>query len=115
MARLLRVNVGPILDPETGRSVVLMAGTSVPAWAADLITNPKAFDDEDGDGGVAEPDLSDSGADDGVTPSQSDPPPRSGKGSGLDAWLAYAETLGIEVPDNASRDDVINAVDNAPA
>lgn len=40
-----------------------------------------------------------------------DEPPRSGKGSGLDAWVAYAESLGIEVPEDASRDDVIDLVD----
>lgn len=38
-------------------------------------------------------------------------PPRTGKGSGLKAWLVYAEQVGAEVPEGASRDDVIAAVD----
>lgn len=38
-------------------------------------------------------------------------PPRSGKGSGLDAWVTYANSLGLEVEDDASRDDVIALVD----
>lgn len=38
-------------------------------------------------------------------------PPRSGKGSGLPAWKAYAESLGLEVPGDAQRDDVMTLVD----
>lgn len=38
-------------------------------------------------------------------------PPRSGRGSGLDAWVAYAEGVGIDIPEGASRDDVIALVD----
>lgn len=40
-------------------------------------------------------------------------PPRGGPGSGADAWAAYAEIKGIKVPDDASRDDIIAAVDAA--
>ena len=38
-------------------------------------------------------------------------PPRTGRGSGLAAWSAYAASLGVEVPEGASRDDVIAAVE----
>ena len=38
-------------------------------------------------------------------------PPRSGRGSGLDAWLDYAMTVGLNVPEGATRDDVIELVD----
>ncbi len=38
-------------------------------------------------------------------------PPRSGRGSGLEAWKAHAEKLGIQVSDSADRDDVMAAVD----
>lgn len=34
------------------------------------------------------------------------PPPTSGKGSGTSAWVAYAESLGIAVPEGASRAQV---------
>jgi hypothetical protein len=34
-------------------------------------------------------------------------PPRSGNGSGRDAWVAYAERLEVQVPEGASRDDII--------
>lgn len=39
-----------------------------------------------------------------------DPPPTSGPGSGLADWLAYAERVGVEVPADAKRADVIEAV-----
>jgi hypothetical protein len=41
------------------------------------------------------------------------PPPRNGKGSGTDAWHAYAGHAGVEVPADATRDEVIAALDAA--
>lgn len=38
-------------------------------------------------------------------------PPRNGAGSGRDAWAGYAKHLGLEVPDEASRDELIALVD----
>jgi hypothetical protein len=40
-------------------------------------------------------------------------PPRSGAGSGRDAWVAYAGTQGVEVTDDMTRDDIIAAVELA--
>lgn len=40
-------------------------------------------------------------------------PPRSGTGSGKEAWAAYAASRGIEVPEDATRDEIIDAVDEA--
>lgn len=48
---------------------------------------------------------------DGPWWSESGEPPRSGKGSGVEAWREYAASLGIEVPGDASRDDIIAVVD----
>lgn len=42
---------------------------------------------------------------------QSPEPPRSGKGSGVEAWREYATSLGVEVADDATRDDIIAVVD----
>jgi hypothetical protein len=70
----------------------------VPSDVAGRITNPKAWVA----GEVAE-----------SSEGESEEPPRSGKGSGLEAWKAYAEGLDIVVPDDASRDDVIALVDSA--
>lgn len=81
----------------------------VPAEVAARITNPRAWE-----GGVL-PLTDDAGpaatsAADGDTPTE---PPRSGAGSGRDAWVAYAAARGLEVADDASRDQIITAVDKA--
>ena len=44
----------------------------------------------------------------------SEAPPRGGPGSDRDAWAAYAASLGVDVPDGATRDDIITAVDARP-
>lgn len=45
-------------------------------------------------------------------PATADEPPRSGRGSGVEAWRTHAAALGVQVADDASRDDIIAAVDN---
>jgi hypothetical protein len=42
--------------------------------------------------------------DDGATTS---PPPRSGRGSGRDAWAAYASTNGVDVDEEQTREQII--------
>lgn len=46
--------------------------------------------------------------------SRTQPPPRSGKGSSLAAWLEYAENLGHEVPSGATRAQVMGLVEAGP-
>lgn len=83
--------------------VVYAPGDDVPAHHAKLITNPKAW----GDGEAPE------GESLAPAPAPAGPvaPPRAGKGSGMDAWVTYAEALGLEVDESATRDDIIAAVD----
>jgi hypothetical protein len=38
-------------------------------------------------------------------------PPRAGKGSGRDEWAAYAESVGLDVDDDMTRDEIIAAVE----
>lgn len=38
-------------------------------------------------------------------------PPKAGKGSGRDEWAAYAQSLGVEVADGSSRDDIVASVE----
>jgi len=38
-------------------------------------------------------------------------PPRGGEGSGREAWTTYATSLGITFAEDATREDVIAAVD----
>lgn len=41
------------------------------------------------------------------------PPPRSGAGSSTDAWRAYATDNRVTAADDASREDIITALDQA--
>jgi hypothetical protein len=45
--------------------------------------------------------------------SESKVPPRQGPGSGADKWRAYAKSVEVQVGDDASRDDVIAALEAA--
>ncbi|MFG1872147.1 hypothetical protein [Micromonospora arborensis] len=47
------------------------------------------------------------------SPARIPAPPRTGAGSGVDAWSAYAATQGVEVEDGARRDDIIAACERA--
>lgn len=54
------------------------------------------------------------GGDDGSEPASATViPPRGGPGSGAPEWRDYARSRGVEVGDDASRDDVIAALEAA--
>ncbi|MBF9135320.1 hypothetical protein I0C86_41455 [Plantactinospora sp. S1510] len=89
----------------------------VPEDAARRITNPKAwvagevpqFVDSD----TAEP-----GDEEPAAPTRRStvpPPPRVGRGSGIEAWASFAEANDVDVPDGASRDEIIAACEDAGA
>lgn len=40
-------------------------------------------------------------------------PPRAGRGSGIEVWRTHAESLGLLVDEDASRDDIIALVDES--
>lgn len=88
-------------DPDNGGVRAFGPNDDVPDWAAEWITNPHAWTDappsEAATAAEAEP--------------ASEEPPRSGRGSGADAWAAYAGSLGISVDPDWSRDDIIERVD----
>ena len=87
---------------------VFAPGDEVPDGFAKRITNPAAWGDEPLDeGGDLPP---------GTVPAQNGTgqredvvaePPRSGKGSGRDAWAAYAAEHGAEAPEGATREEII--------
>jgi hypothetical protein len=104
MGRRLRSHVH--VHDDHGASHVFAPGDDVPEWAAERITNPKAWADDEPVTPTAEPEADD------VDVSE---PPRSGPGSGEAAWAEYAAARGLEVPDGASRKDIIAAVDAANA
>lgn len=64
----------------------------------------------EGDLGVSVPTGPADGAT-GVTAAADGPPPRSGSGSGRDAWAEYSTARGVTVTDGSSRDDIIANLD----
>jgi hypothetical protein len=37
-------------------------------------------------------------------------PPKTGPGSSRDAWVDYADSRGVEITDDMTRDEIINAL-----
>jgi hypothetical protein len=68
------------------------AGSVPPADVAKLITNPKCWEGD---------------------PAEAGPPPMSGKGSGVKAWADYAAANDVEVPEDADRDAIVQALVDA--
>lgn len=88
-----------------GRTRSFGPGEDLPDWAAKQITNPDVWEGELPRHLQGEQDPSRPPA---ATPTGE--PPRSGRGSGRDAWAAYAASRGVEVEDDATRDDIITAL-----
>lgn len=116
-----------VLHPKTGEPVLLAADGPLPDWATDLVgahllDGPKAAfapspvspADERARLLARLAELESATADGG---GQGDdpagPPPKSGPGSGAPRWREYAARRGVEVPADASREDVIAALDEA--
>lgn len=88
-----------------GRTRAFEPGQDLPDWAADQITNPDVWEGELPRHLQPEQDPSRPPGD--ITPAE---PPRAGKGSGRDAWAAFAALHGVEVPEDASREDIVGAL-----
>lgn len=87
------------LTDEDGTPVSFGPDDVVPDWAADQITNPKAWAVND-EAAAEAADSSDG------------PPPKNGRGSGTAAWATYAESVGLTVPEDAGRDEIIELVEH---
>ncbi|MCU1675341.1 MAG: hypothetical protein JWM93_99 [Frankiales bacterium] len=94
---------------DDGKSGVFGPGDTVPKWAADLITNPKAWGAE----AAPTPPPPPPGGGGGYTSPER--PPVAGKGSGKDAWAAYAAARNVEVDPSATRDEIVAAIEGAEA
>lgn len=74
-----------------------------------------AWDDGDqGDDEPADVGFVDPSAQQSPTPTGAgEAPPRSGRGSGIEAWRAYAERNGIGTDSDMTREDIIAAAEDA--
>lgn len=102
MAKKLAVNV--LVVGEDGSPVALLAGDEVPAWAKEQVGD-HCFDGDSNDADDDAPEL-ESGEGGGI-------PPKSGRGSGAQAWADYAQANGVDVDEDASKDDIIAALEAA--
>ncbi|MFJ3587531.1 hypothetical protein ACIQUY_29255 [Streptomyces sp. NPDC090231] len=66
-----------------------------------------------GEHAFADPDAEVDQDDDAGSGGDIEAPPRSGRGSGVEAWRAFAEQHDIEVAADASREDIIAACEAA--
>lgn len=80
-------------------------GDTPPPEVAERILNPKAWANAE-DGPAVESPFQ-------VADGPLMEPPRTGSGSGLEVWKAYAEQEKLTVPEGAKRDDIIAIVDAA--
>lgn len=76
-------------------------GFEFPEWAAKLVTNPLVIGEETEAASGESFDLPDG------------PPPHAGRGSSAKAWVAYAEAHDVAVDEDAPRDDIIKACQEA--
>lgn len=83
------------------------AGSTPPAWAADLITNPDAWAshvDESPELVEGLPgDEPPAGEPAEASPTETKIPPLKGKGSSAAAWAEYAKSQGFEVEDEDAK------------
>lgn len=98
-----KLNTFVHVHDENGAAQIFGPSDDLPDWAANAITNPDVWADRGEAAPVDEPEA----------PVGDGPPPKGGGGSGAPAWREYAAKHNVEVADNASRDDVIAALDAA--
>lgn len=109
MARRLNTTIHVHVD---GASRVYGPADEVPDEVAALITTPGVW--ADNAEGTDQPDEADNAeGTDEVPDKVGGLPPKQGKGSGVKAWRAYADTKGFETDDDISRDEIIAALDAA--
>jgi len=109
MGRQFTANVH--VDNGEGRSQVFRPGDAMPAWAEAHVRNPKVWSDDGKSSTEQAPPAGGSGG--GSAGGGPVEPPRSGPGSGRVAWTEYAMARSVDVAGDASREDIIAAVDAA--
>lgn len=90
---------------DKGRFVAFGPGDDVPEWAAKQM-GAHCFED-------GEHPYPDAGKPVDQQREAGTPPPKAGKGSGTAEWAAYAAEQGVDVPEDATRDAIVQAVADA--
>ncbi|MEW1867040.1 hypothetical protein AB0420_02380 [Streptomyces caelestis] len=89
-------------------------GDDVPAEVAERIGDHAWETDGDQDDGEPTVGYTDPAAQQSTTPPNGgEAPPRSGRGSGVEAWRQFAEQNDLDVPADAGREDIIAAAEDA--
>ncbi|MEU9470425.1 hypothetical protein AB0D78_28175 [Streptomyces avermitilis] len=91
-----------VVSKDGTRRKWLEPGDDVPDWAR---LDDRNLEGADGDSAAGGPS--------GVASGQVAEPSRSGKGSGTEAWRTFAESKGVGVGSDMSRDDIIAACEQA--
>lgn len=126
-----------VADPD-GNPRLFSPGEKVPKWARKLIDNPKAWaevedvqepdieDDDDGDddtpiftsveaelagAGVPAEDIPAAAENVEALTSAASVPAKTGPGSSVEAWKAYATASGFEFDADVKRDEIIKALE----
>lgn len=90
-----------VTSKDGARRKWLSPGDEVPSWARLEDRNLQRSDEEQESPAAS------------AAPVGTTEPSRSGKGSGLDAWRSFAESQGVEVDSDMTRDDIIAACEEA--
>lgn len=93
-----------VTDPKTLKVTTVRAGTEWTEELGAVIKNRSAWTTDDPAPAPSTPEPPPDGTAGDEPP---EAPPRSGRGSGEDAWRAFAQKLEVVVPDGTSRDDII--------
>lgn len=105
-------------DPN-GKMHKFLPEDTLPDWAVDRITNPKAWADyeppmKDSPAPVVAPVVPETAkVTDDDTSEVSEVPPRGGPGSGRSAWQDFARDHNVDVPSSASKAEIIAACEAA--
>jgi hypothetical protein len=104
---MAKLNTHVTVHDENGAPFTFGPDVELPEWAARKISNPNVWD---GDAPVFEEEPEEE-----IDEADENEPARSGRGSGLPVWQAYAKSLDITFPEDADRNAIIALVDEHKA
>lgn len=110
----MRTLVSSVWVERGGEATCFLAGSTPPAWAVALITNPKVWAEAGIPVEESAPEAT--GAVEGEPETVAEVvgiPPKAGPGSSASAWAAYALAQGFTVEDDAKASEIREALAEA--